>query len=669
MQPEPSADNIVGLLQMVQRRRTTVQLCVALTTGLMVFTVTLTAVRLMHVHGWLAWTPGFLAGAVVGGTVFARGRAARTLAAAAAAVERLRPECRNAVITAEELHRHPDRAKQWIADRVFDQAAESTGDLRAGDVVPSTRVAGWCVATLVAALAVALTTSSKSGSDGIVAVASRAATAVGITPSVELSITVSPPAYTAAAQKVLWNPERLDVLQGSRLTIQATVAGLQRVRFGTEALGDLTAGKALEVVAGETGYLAIEGAAGGRRLIPVSVTPDRLPTVRVERPGSDLLLADASRTIPLRVTAADDLGLQILELRYTKVSGTGEQFEFVEGTIPITLDRVSAREWRGDARLALPTLALEPGDSLVYRAIARDGRPGTEGVAASDTYFIEIAGPGQVALDAVDMPAEDDRYALSQQMIVLKIERLRSKETALGRERLAEETANIAAEQRAVRANFVFLLGGHVEDEEVEAEQSSEISEGRLQNTARRDVNAAIREMTRAEQGLVAVDTGRALPPARAAVAALQRAFGKSRYLLRALPGSGRIDPSRRLAGTLTTAASWRRDLLAQPAREGDAARDLLLELTQIKATVPIDPHRIEQLAERALSTGPSSAAWQDVSHRFLQLRAAATIEARRALLDEVIAKVQGQAARGLLPRTTLPHAVSPLQRAWEGKQ
>ncbi|MEO5895472.1 MAG: hypothetical protein ABIS06_07215 [Vicinamibacterales bacterium] len=669
MQPEDSANRIDRLLQMVQRRRTTVQLCVALTTSLAVFAVTLTALRLMHVHGWLVWTPGFLAGSVAGWMVFARGRGLRTLAAAAAAVECVRPECRNAVITAEEIHRHPERAKQWIADRVFDQAAEATRDLRPGVVVPATRAARLCVATLVAVLAVVLTTSSKSGSDGIVAVAGRAAAAVGLTASVELSVTVSPPAYTGAERKTFRNPESLDVLHGSRLTIQSTVAGLQRVRFGTEVLGDLTTGKTIEVIAAETGYLAIEGAAGGRRLIPLSVTPDRLPTVRVERPGTDLLLPDASRTIPLRVTAADDLGLQMLELRYTKVSGTGEQFEFVEGTIPVRLDRVSARDWQGDSRLELPGLALEPGDSLVYRAIARDGRPGSEGVAASDTYVIEIAGPGQVALDAVEMPPEDARYALSQQMIVLKIERLQAKERTLGPERLAEETANIAAEQRAVRANFVFLLGGHVEDEEVEAEQSSEISEGRLQNTARRDVDAAIREMTRAEQGLAAIDTGRALPPARAAVAALQRAFGKSRYLLRALPGGGRIDPSRRLTGTLTTAASWRRYPLAQPDRDGRAARDLLSELTQIKAETPIDRHRIEQLAERALSSSPSSAAWQDISQRLLQLRAAATIAARRALLDEVIAKVQRQAARGLLPRTALPHAVSPLQRAWEGKE
>ena len=87
-------------------------------------------------------------------------------------------------------------------------------------------------------------------------------------------------------------------------------------------------------------------------------------------------------------------------------------------------------------------------------------------------------------------------------MIVLKIQRLRARERTLGRAALEEATASIAAEQRAVRANFIFLMGGHVEDEEEEAERSSEIAEGRLQSSARKEINAAIDYMSRAEQAL-----------------------------------------------------------------------------------------------------------------------------------------------------------------------
>ena len=47
-----------------------------------------------------------------------------------------------------------------------------------------------------------------------------------------------------------------------------------------------------------------------------------------------------------------------------------------------------------------------------------------------------------------------------------------------------------------MRANFIFLMGGHVEDEIEEAEHSHEIQEGRLENNARKDISAAIHQMS-----------------------------------------------------------------------------------------------------------------------------------------------------------------------------
>src|SRR6185436_20502057 len=169
----------------------------------------------------------------------------------------------------------------------------------------------------------------------------------------------------------------------------------------------------------------------------------------------------------------------------------GEQFSFREGTIPADVSKTSARNWSADARLSLRGLKLEAGDALIYRAVAADARPGAAGQASSETYFVEIAGPGDVALEGVDMPPDRERYALSQAMIVLKIQRLLAREAGLRRPDVEEAAATIAAEQRAVRANFIFLLGGEVEDEIVEAEASHEIQEGRLANQARREIVAA----------------------------------------------------------------------------------------------------------------------------------------------------------------------------------
>ncbi len=100
-------------------------------------------------------------------------------------------------------------------------------------------------------------------------------------------------------------------------------------------------------------------------------------------------------------------------------------------------------------------------------------------------------------------------------------------------------------------------MGGHVEDEEEEAEQSHEIQEGRLENTARREISRRSATWRVAEQALVAIDTAAALAQAKLAVDALQRAFGRNRYILRTLPVRSRVDPSRRLTGKLDDASGW----------------------------------------------------------------------------------------------------------------
>jgi hypothetical protein len=254
------------------------------------------------------------------------------------------------------------------------------------------------------------------------------------------------------------------------------------------------------------------------------------------------------------------------------------------------------------------------------------------------------------------MPPDKERYALSQAMIVLKIERLRAREKGLAKPALEDAAATIAAEQRAVRANFVFLLGGEVEDEEAEAEASHEITEGRFANQARREIVAATLLMSRVERALSALSTGDALPPARDAVKALQRAFGHSRYLLRALPSRARIDPARRLSGDLSTARDWSR-ALAPPAGDpqAEATRLALADLVAVSALVG-DPSRRDEasrrltaIAERALSAG-AAAGLQDAARDAMAARsalAAGDVAAARVALQRASAPLIQAAQRG----------------------
>jgi hypothetical protein len=352
------------------------------------------------------------------------------------------------------------------------------------------------------------------------------------------------------------------------------------------------------------------------------------------------------------------------------VSGSGERFDFEEGTLAAAVTRASDRAWNASAALDLSALKLQAGDSLVYHAVARDARAGDVGLASSDTFVVEIAGPGQVALEGFEMPPDGDRYALSQQMIVLKIQRLLARQRSLTVDAWREEAASIAAEQRAVRANFVFLMGGHVEDEEEEAEQSHEIQEGRLQTHARAEVSAAITHMTRAEQALAAIEVAAALPPARAAVEALQRAFGRNRYFLRTIPVRNRIDPARRLSGELAEARDWNRDVRqAAPDGEGQAARALLGRLLDLGPRFAAGGQRVPAatataLAEEALAIAPSDPEWQQIAQRLQRLSerpSTAYADADfRSTVKAVAARIQRR-----IPTAPLDVLAGPLRSAW----
>ena len=669
MRPDERPRTVVGLLGAARQRRVALDGVLAVSAGIVTLVVVQWLSRPFLRPGVAISGAGLIAIAVTVCLIF-RWRRQRTLPSLARHIETLRPRCLNLIVTAEELHRHPERASSWMSATVMERASQVVDDLRPVEVAPSRQAVVAALIATTAGIAAMVAPPVDRVASSVMSVARSVGNRAARDGSVRIVVMVRPPAYAQAEDKTLTDPHRLDVLQGSLLTLGMEGSGSRRVRFGAKALGVLSeGGGTLEMSARDSGYFAIEPTDGdGRTLIVLSVTRDHAPSVRVEHPARDLLLPDAGRSIAVTVSATDDLGLGSLELRYMKMSGAGEQFQFNEGTIPLRLERGSPREWRAHTEIALPRLQLAPGDAIVYRAVATDRRPRADGLGASETFFIEIQGPGQASVEGVDLPPDEDRYAFSQQMIVLKIERLQARGT-----RVAEEAALIAAEQRTVRAYFVFLMGGHVEDEEEEAAQSTEISEGRLLNTARGDINAAIRDMTRAEQGLAALNTGAALAAARSAVNALQRAFGRSRYFLRTLSTRSRVDPSRRLTGNLAAASGWSRDRGTAAPVGGNPARSVLGELLDLSNAVATgslrDPAALDRLAERALAVDPSSSIWQDVSRRLLRARAVVNRPVEvTPMLDAIVTTVMHEADRALLPRSTLADDASPLLRAWEGR-
>ncbi|MBI1809865.1 MAG: DUF4175 family protein, partial [Gemmatimonadetes bacterium] len=324
--------------------------------------------------------------------------------------------------------------------------------------------------------------------------------------ALRVTTTIQPPAYTGLAGTTLVDPAQLQAIEGSTLTIsiESPAATLALEQDGaSRPLARASNGRFADRVAlTKTGYLLITGDDGARRLIPVVVSPDALPAVKLTAPGRDLRYASGNPSltnIAMEARATDDFGLRTLALRYTKVSGSGEQFDFEEGELPLRVTRTNARDWTGSVSRSLADLNLKDGDMLVYRAVASDARPG-DGSASSDAFFIEISKLGAAAGDAFTLPEEETKYALSQQMLIMKTERLTNQRSAMTSGDFGEAARNLAVEQRMIRAEFVFMLGGEVEDEDVEAARSNELQEGRLQNRGQRDLRAATVAMSQAEK-------------------------------------------------------------------------------------------------------------------------------------------------------------------------
>ena len=494
-----------------------------------------------------------------------------------------------------------------------------------------------------------------------------------------IEIQITPPPYSGRGAERLENPARIEALEGSRLAFRvATNNQVEHVLLDEggsaqtprDPLALRFAGNHSftgEIVARDQTFVNLTLAnlnPGPRLLIPMTVVPDAAPLVRVAEPGRDLFLADGARDIPIRVAATDDIGVTSLTLAWTRVSGSGETFQFVEGTLPLALAGAGTREMHGTASLRPSAMGLAAGDMLVYRAIARDAHP-TRAPVESDAFVVEIVGASEAMAEGFSIDDQRDRYAISQQMVILKTERLIAARRSMGAALVAEEAARIAAEQRQVRAEFVFMMGGEIEDEEVEAEQSHELAEGREQNEGRRDLIGAIRAMSDAAALLMRPELDQALAVEKRALTLLQRALTRSRYILRVLATRERIDDARRLSGDRTGATGWRR---ASGAAALDPARDTLQAAAQAlsamarRAQYSADDRRaIADIATTLLTLGSDGEvrdAAQGLSDaaRANDARVVAQHLDRAALAID--ARLESLSRGGAAPRSPVPHRV-----------
>ncbi len=623
MPPETTA--LLGFLRSVRVRLRARALAFGMAGGL----------ALTAAAGLFGW-PGSRGGLLVTGLVAAATGAAISILIslrrdpnAADVVEQRLPSSRNLVLTASELAVAP--MPSGVHTLILRQAAALVSNIEPRALVPLSAA----TAALLAAVAWWGFEIAQGGRP-IVPVASVAA--IGSTGPTILGVEarVQSPAYAGRASQSLRDPSRIEALVGSRLTMTID-ARARTLVVETAARKDTVTRRSTEPFSvalpiDADGFVSIEpldsARVGARRLIGISAISDAAPRVAIKTPGKDVVLRDGNATLDIAIESDDDVGLASLALRYTKVSGSGERFTFAEGTAPIQITRTDARHWKASAHWSLGALELGPGDMVVYRAVATDGRPNAP-AAESDAYIAEVASPGGVAAPGFELDPEQEKYAVSQQMVILKTERLIAKRGSLSTEEYANQSAELAAEQRKVRSEFVFMLGGELADapdvsgsmtelnEEQEASGEQDILAGRNANAGHVALLRAIRSMSRAAALLTTAQPDSALPQERIALTSLEAAFSRARIILRALTTRERLDPTRRLTGTLSDAATEVRPpdhavVEARTAALRAALRDLAIVSNQ-----PMDARAattLSALALRVLQTDPSAKPLQEAS-------------------------------------------------------
>ena len=391
-----------------------------------------------------------------------------------------------------------------------------------------------------------------------------------------VDVSVVPPSYAGRAEQVAARPRaHRSARRQPHAADDSRARGAPR-RRDAASHDTLAASSAntftTELVADADGYVAIEPStrrrsAGVRRLIGLIVIADEPPKVRITAPGKDVVFADGHHTIDLAIDASDDIGARVAQGALHQSVGIGRAIHVQRRRRSDSRSRApTTRTWTARAQWRLDGLSLDAGDMVVYRAIATDHRPGATAVGVGFVHRRDSRAGRQRRAGIL---ARSRAGALRRQPADghSQDRASRGAKSVDDRRGVRQRAAGPGGEQRKVRAEFVFMMGGELADapdpsgdinnlnEEAEAEGENDLLAGRSANQGRIALVRAIRAMSRASTALTNADLATALTHERAALKQLEQAFSRSRILLRALTERERLDLSRRLSGVLTDAA------------------------------------------------------------------------------------------------------------------
>ena len=284
-----------------------------------------------------------------------------------------------------------------------------------------------------------------------------------------VEFTVTPPAYANLPATGGGAGEPMAALPGSRILVSgsgtatppaftASIVGGGSLRPTTEdgswrlawTTGPDDRGLALTV--------SLDDEIVDQQVLALRLLRDRPPVVTLAAPAEDLVLATPKGVVAIRAVTTDDYGVGEATLHWVRSRGSGESFDFDEGTWTWDRSTDSPDGQISTLSLELETLGLEAGDVLHVRATAIDRNDVTgPGIGVSATRQIRISRESDLSdiTTLVGFPIDREREPLlSQRMIILLTEELLDSAATLTRADFVERAIDIADDQARLRARI-----------------------------------------------------------------------------------------------------------------------------------------------------------------------------------------------------------------------
>jgi hypothetical protein len=173
--------------------------------------------------------------------------------------------------------------------------------------------------------------------------------------------------------------------------------------------------------------------------------------------------------VSVDVVANDDYGITTAHLIATVAKGTGEAVKFREQQIAFDRDEAGENGGRRFSKtLDLLALGLEPGDELYFHVEAADNRQPTSNRARSETRFIVLKGPDEIAstpaagVTGVNLVPE---YFRSQRQIIIDTEKLIADRPTLRADEFQQRANSLGIDQQLLRQRYGQFLGEEADSE------------------------------------------------------------------------------------------------------------------------------------------------------------------------------------------------------------